>query len=96
MDSKATHEVMRLRSLWPEMKRAVKGSWVAAALVGAFFAFLAALANGDPGLTGENPLLAFVATFVFVTVPAGVILSGLCLVFIVLSSSRSNTGSESI
>lgn len=90
MDSKAAREVKGLRSLWPEMKRAVKGAWVAAALLGVVFAFLAALADGAPHLTGEAPFLNFIAAFVFVTIPGGVVLSALCVVFIALAPSRPN------
>ena len=95
MDSKAAREVKRLRSLWPEMKRAVKGAWVAAALLGVVFAFLVVLSAGDPGLTGEPPFLNFIAAFVFVAIPGGIVLSALCVVFIALAPSRSS-GGESI
>ena len=95
MDSKAAREVKRLRSQWPEMKRAIKGAWIAAALLGVVFAFLAVLAAGDPGLTGEPPFLNFIAAFFFVAVPGGVVLSVLCIAFIALAPSRSS-GGESI
>ena len=77
------------------MKQAIKGAWVAAALLGGVFAFLVVLATGNSGLTGEPPFLNFIAAFFFVAVPGGVVLSVLCVAFIALAPSRSS-GGESI
>ena len=83
--------VERILPLGPDVKRAIRGAWLAAAMLGLLLACLSAcsLSTEDPYVDGGDVVIAFFGYFVSMTAILGVIISLLCVVFIVLAPSRS-------